>query len=170
MYTHALVLNGEVRKRHDFGEEAPPILSANKGAWLPLTLRGGMPEYDPETEACEPSETIGADAVTEGWAIRDLVEAELVERVAQRRVAIKVEARTRILAAYPDWKQTNMVARGVELQDAWRQNGEWTTGEQAEAAALQSAWTWIKAVRAASDALEISLPADFGADEHWPAS
>jgi hypothetical protein len=160
---HALVLNGSERKRMDFGGARPPTLSANKGAWLPIVPRGDQPVSDPDTETCEPTETVGEDAITQGWAVRDLTADEL----NARKAAIKAEARRRILAIFPDWKQTNMVARGVELQDAWRRNSEWSVGEAAEAAALQTAWNWIKSVRAASDALEISPPADFTNDEHW---
>ena len=166
METHALVLNGAVLQRKDFGADQAPALAANKGAWLPIVARGAQPDFDPDTEACEPSETIGETEITQGWTVRSLTPNELTGRKAE----IKMEARRRILLVFPDWKQTNMVARGVELQDAWRQNGEWTAGEIAEAAALQTAWDWIKSVRAASDALELSLPADFGDDSHWPAA
>lgn len=83
-------------------------------------------------------------------------------------VQIKAEARRRILAVFPDWKQTNMVARGVELVRIKAEGGAWSTGEAVEAAALDAAWAWIKSVRAASDALELDPPADFAADQHWP--
>lgn len=84
---------------------------------------------------------------------------------------VKDECRRRILAAYPEWKQTNMTARGVELQDVWRRVGSWTTGEQSEADALASAWGWIKAVRAASDVIEAMqpIPADYADNSRWPA-
>jgi hypothetical protein len=89
--------------------------------------------------------------------------------INDRKAAIKAEARRRILAVFPDWKQANMTARGVELVKLRALNGLWTTGELAEADALQAAWDWIKAVRAASDALEVSLPVDYAADANWPA-
>lgn len=84
--------------------------------------------------------------------------------------AVKIEARRRILDRFPDWKQANMTARGVELQDIWRRTGAWTEGEQAEADALTGAWAWIKAVRAASDAIEAleAVPSDFDDDSRWP--
>lgn len=83
---------------------------------------------------------------------------------------IKAEARRRIVALYPDWKQTNMVARGVELQDIWRLNGEWTVQETAEAAALNAIWAWIKTVREASDDLELDPPSDFTDNAYWPSN
>lgn len=85
-------------------------------------------------------------------------------------IQIKNEARRRISEKFPEWKQTNMVARGVELQDIWRLNGVWTAQEQAEATALKSVWTWIKSVRTASDTLEamIPIPLNYENDVHWP--
>lgn len=94
-----------------------------------------------------------------------------VARSREEQVAsVKNEARRRILDRFPDWKQANMTARGVELQDIWRRVGAWTEIEQAEADALTGAWAWIKAVRAASDAIEAldAVPSDFGADLRWP--
>jgi len=82
---------------------------------------------------------------------------------------IKAEARRRILNAYPEWMQANMTARGVELQDIWRRNGQWTAEEQGEADALAAAWAWIKGIRAKSDALEAMspIPTDYTADQYW---
>lgn len=84
--------------------------------------------------------------------------------------AIKSEARRRITGRYPEWKQSNMTARGVELQDIWRRNGAWSASEQTEADALAAAWAWITAVRAASDAIEQAnpIPSDFASDSRWP--
>lgn len=83
---------------------------------------------------------------------------------------IREEARRRILERYPDWKQTNMVARGVELQDIWRRVGTWTPEEQAEADALKSAWDWISEVRASSNQIEVMdpMPEDINNDSLWP--
>lgn len=88
--------------------------------------------------------------------------------VEQQKLAVKGEARRRIIARFPDWKQTNMVARALELT---RKGAGLTPEEQTEATQLQAAWDWIKAVRAASDALEAMdpIPADFTADQRWPA-
>lgn len=88
------------------------------------------------------------------------------ERAAIRVRYIKQEAQRRITGRFPAWKQTNMIARGVELQDIWRQNGAWTDAEAAEAATLQAAWDWIKAVRARSDALEADPELDIATG--WP--
>lgn len=88
-----------------------------------------------------------------------------------QRGAIKLEARRRILERFPDWKQTNMTARSVELQDIWRLVGKWTEQEQAEADGMKAAWAWIKAIREASNAIEAleAVPVDFDSDERWPS-
>lgn len=88
---------------------------------------------------------------------------------AKMKEDIKLEARRRILTVYPEWKQANMTARAVELNKIHAHEGGWTPSEQTEMAALESVWAWIKSVRAASDALEVTLPANYKDDEHWPA-
>lgn len=84
---------------------------------------------------------------------------------------VKEEASRRILDRFPLWKQNNMLARAIELQDIIRSAGEWTEEESSEADQLRSAWAWIKAVRDSSDKLEDEDP--FGTvisdDSHWPS-
>lgn len=82
---------------------------------------------------------------------------------------IRGEARRRILAAIPDWKQANMTARAVELADKQSRGESLTDAEMAERGAIDAAWGWIKSVRAASDTLESDPPADFADDAHWPS-
>jgi hypothetical protein len=66
--------------------------------------------------------------------------------------AIKAEARRRIVQRLPEWKQANMIARMTELLKIGA--GSWTPENQAEVAALEYLWDWVKAVRAKSDELE----------------
>lgn len=63
---------------------------------------------------------------------------------------VKLEARRRILARYPEWKQLNIIRAG---------------GDD-----LAKMTAWIDAMRAASDALEAMspIPADYADDSHWP--
>lgn len=77
--------------------------------------------------------------------------------------AIKTKARQVILARIPEWKQANMTARAVELVALGQTGG-------AEWAAMQTAWDWIKAVRAHSDALEAAAQSDpnVDIDAGWP--
>ena len=88
---------------------------------------------------------------------------------APKAAAVKAEARRRILALYPDWKQANLTARGVELLR--KGEARWTAEELAEADAIHAAWDWVKSVRSASDAIEAMspIPEDFRADRNWPA-
>jgi hypothetical protein len=83
---------------------------------------------------------------------------------------VKAEAQRRIYEHYPEWRQLNMTARGIELQDIWREAGQWTEQESADAKACRQAWEWIKSVRAASDALEAlsPIPTGYRNDENWP--
>jgi hypothetical protein len=106
------------------------------------------------------AERAAAQAVIEG-----------IDPDAPRSAHVKAEAGRRILARYPGWKQRNMTARAVELTFKVAQSGALSADEGAETAALQAAWDWIKAVRAASDALEAvaPIPAGFADDIHWPA-
>lgn len=122
-----------------------------------------------------------AVATTDGITYRDAspdeaaaLQSEWASNDAKARLVttehVKAEARRRILDRFPDWRQVNMTARGVELQDIWRRNGKWTVEEQAESDALSAAWGWIKSVRMASDAVEAMtpIPIDFSSDRYWP--
>lgn len=82
---------------------------------------------------------------------------------------IKNEARRRIVSLLPEWKQANMTARGVELLTLRVSGSQWSQSEQGEAAAIQAAWAWVRSIRAASNELETTRPADFASDTHWPA-
>lgn len=128
-------------------------------------LRGGVPSNEAEYQARVVGPAVGRPA----WA--DL-QAKLEELQASAlRAAVKAEARGRILARYPDWKQANMTARGVELAFKVAQGETLREAETTEIAALQGVWGWIKAVREASNALETldPVPAGFADDGYWPA-
>jgi hypothetical protein len=132
-------------------------------SWLPI--EGEQPFFKTALETLTgPVYVIEPTRVLRTWT---------VERrpLAEQQAAVKVEARNRILARFPEWKQANLTARGVELQDIWRLNGAWTAQEQAEADALNAVWAWIKSVRAASDAIEAMspIPHDYASDQYWPA-
>ena len=81
---------------------------------------------------------------------------------------IKARAGSLIEERYPDYKQRNMLAASVVLQDTWRKNGVWTVEEQSQASTLTAAWDWIKSVRNHSNALEAEVGAlDFAGLEAW---
>lgn len=79
----------------------------------------------------------------------------LDEARAERIAGIKELARSRILAIVPEWRQTNLIARGVELADRGR--AAWTADELAEWNAGQAIWDAVKAIRAASDVAEAAV-------------
>lgn len=80
---------------------------------------------------------------------------------------IKAEASALILAAFPDWKQRNMTARGVELLQK-QVAGSLTSDETSEIGLLHQAWSWIKSIREHSNALEAELASlDFDALVEW---
>jgi len=122
-------------------------------------------------------ETVTPDPATV-YAVVDLADVDTHAWVIERRRAettnkAKTEASARILALAPEWKQRNMIARGVELEKKDRL-GTTTAAEDAEIAALESAWATIKAIRTSSDALEATIAAsndpasiDVTDDSHW---
>ena len=111
--------------------------------------------------------------ITEHWASMDMAEWDRLAHPPADPVTaadIKAEAKRRILALLPAWKQRNLTARGVELTLARAVNGKWSDAEAAEAAGIQAQWDKVKAIRAASDDLEKSLPTDYTADARWPSA
>lgn len=88
------------------------------------------------------------------WLFDDATKARVLSVVISE---IKAAARAQITAAFPDWKQTNMTARGVELTFALASGIPLSSEQQTEADALNVAWAWIKAVRAHSNALETEV-------------
>jgi len=96
---------------------------------------------------------------------------------------VKMEANRRILAAYPSWKQANMLARDAELSRIQAGlmrdvNGDvmaaraLSAEEIEEERALNAAWAWVGATRAASDAIEAQspIPRDYTDDSYWPST
>lgn len=89
-------------------------------------------------------------------------------RAAKAHIAaVKAEAYRRITAICPEWKQRNLTAQASILADKGRD--AWTDDETAAWEAGEAIWADIKALRAASDAIEVMdpRPADVTADELW---
>lgn len=161
MALYARIESGQVAEYRDLESNALPPHKSH--LWRPV--EGAPPPHDTFRQTVSgPVETIEAARVLRVWTVQDTPPEVLAGLV-------KLEARRRILARYPDWKQINMTARSVELLAARPLNAAWSAAEQAEADALQAAWDWIKAIRAASDVIEqmSPLPADYAADFRWPA-
>lgn len=115
--------------------------------------------------------TLIANAVRAGHAETDVEErvvtaaeyAALVAAQPPAPVEIKARAGALILTRYPAWRQQNMTARAVELLEHKRQQGL-DAAQSNELAAIRSAWDWIKAVRARSDAIEAAVAAGQAVD------
>lgn len=102
---------------------------------------------------------VDMDAVTLKWRVQAADRALYVQDV-------KTEARRRITQVFPEWKQMNMTARAVELLTIQPLTG----ADLTEYEALQSAWAWIKRVRATSNTLEglEVFPSNVADDSLWP--
>lgn len=130
--------------------------------WLPVE-KTDPPAYNDSLEIAGAELVVDRTKVTYAWAVTRL-------SLDEQKAAVKKAARNRILSRYPEWRQANMTARGVELLHLGEAN--WTAAEKQEGDALRAAWSWIKAVRMASDALErmSPIPVDFNDSRHWPES
>ena len=90
------------------------------------------------------------DEWNNGW--QESIEQKKTFQVSQ----IKNKAGEIIRSYYPEYKQRNMTARGVEIMNAKVANTA-TQADLDEEAALQEAWDWIKAVRERSNVMEDGL-------------
>jgi hypothetical protein len=119
---------------------------------LKIHKKGVTREMTPEEEAAYNAEQAAQ------------AQREVAEAADQRIPDIKAAACKVITDRYPEWKQRNMIARMVELNT----KATPTVDEEAESAALQAVWDWVKSVRAESDRLEadVNLTAN---DANWPA-
>lgn len=72
-----------------------------------------------------------------------------------------------VVARYQQWELLFMVMRAIVLIRKGQAN--WTPAEIAEMQGYQTIMNWIRAVKDASDALCLSLPADYADDARWPA-
>lgn len=159
--------NGAVTFAYDPEEYKADLMEA---AATPATYGANGVELTPRIEA-DPAtvyEVVDIDEVESHiWSIPDLRNMVVAET--------KAEAGFRINTLAPDFKQRNMIARGVELTDVVVGGGSLTAPEVAEKAALQGAWDYVKAVRAASDTIEAEIlasadPASIDVAGHaaWP--
>ena len=137
-------------------------LDADGGKLLRPFVAVAEPDYEPTLEAALVVIEITPEQVTQVWTVqRRSLEAQ--------HAAVKTECGRRIYEPFPQWKQANLTARATELVNK-KLEGPLSPEEVGEFAALQSIWDWIKAVRAASDALEAMnpIPLNYASDEHWP--
>lgn len=115
--------------------------------------------------------------LTRVWQTESFAADELAALRAFRAAEVKAEAERRILAIMPEYEQRNMLALGQELVTTHGPApAAWPAEDQALYAEVMAKWAQIKAIRAASDAIEADLPSDAAglaafdvAAAAWPA-
>lgn len=171
--TIARVENNTVLEvRDDIGLNAVP--KHKRDRWYPVV--GDQPTYNNQIELLTgPFYSIERASVVRDWKVMRRPAPDIA-------AAVKFECRRRILERFPDWKQSNMLARASELariQSGLMRNVDGTPiaarslteNEIAEEISIAEAWAWISAVRKVSNELEAmaTVPSDFSADARWPA-
>lgn len=116
---------------------------------------GVTPYTHDENCTVVPSENLRAGEYINGFsAPQEEVDSTKAERITR----IKTEAQERIYTIVPAWKQTNLIARSIELRDI-KDERVWTEIEAAEDAAIRAIWAQVKAIRAASNTAEAAVNA-----------
>ena len=102
--------------------------------------------------------SFGREAMTEEEAIELITNPPLTGFKAEKISSIKSEAQSKIYAIVPAWKQTNLLARSIELRDI-KEEREWTAEEITQDAGIKALWAAVKAIRLASDVAEAAVNA-----------
>lgn len=79
---------------------------------------------------------------------------------------VRAECKRRITERFSLEDQLNMQADGTTLLMIG--SATWNTAQKATAADLQTAWKWIKQMRAASNTMEAQPVSDYTSDARWP--
>jgi len=158
----------------DNGVQYPLAEMWSKGHTGDVIALGWLPEevaavqYDPDTHYVSSySYEIGPDKV---MATPVLTQRDDADIVARKLPKINEIAYQKIVAMYPEWKQRNLSARGLELLKKQVAEGSLSAAEEQEIADIQAVWDSIKAIRAYSDSLEQAVATDPLTDINagWP--
>lgn len=133
------------------------LLAEGKPRRLPVVTVGA--EFDPVSQVREgPDLSVDGDTVVESWTVRDKNADEIAEMKSAKVAVIKAEARRRILAVMPEHAQLNALALGQEMTLLHGPDPSgWPTQALAVYAEVMPKWAVIKAIRAASDAMEADV-------------
>jgi hypothetical protein len=114
-----------------------------------------------------PKPTLVGGVWSQQWIVSDKSVEEVTAFDDRAVKSIKREANRRIITIAPEWKQSNMLARGLNLLRKGEAN--LTTAEALEVSGMDSVWTEIQRIRSVSDTLEAAdpPPADFADDKYW---
>ena len=164
-------------------EALAPLLRKHDADGFPLPFtdadyRAHVLERNGVTEAeiiNLPDSWTGPDGPRASWIIENgQIVSDPIKAQAARIPWIKAEAQRRIIAVVGAKdltsclvKQLNANMRANELNDI-QASRAFTPEEEAEASALRALAAQIKAIRAASDALELTAPADYTNNTYWP--
>jgi hypothetical protein len=101
------------------------------------------------------------------WVVSDKSVEEITDFDARVIKSIKREASKRIIAIAPEWKQSNMLARSIELLRKGETN--LTADEIREVTEIDTLWDEVKRIRSVSDTLEAMEPPpeDYADDKYW---
>ena len=182
----ALIENGSIVRWHTDAMQPPLTIQDADGLEMPnpepqkdfrpLVIQ--WPEHNKAThQAGDPTDTVEADRVLRTWVVAPRTmppaTADDVRAECQRRMMLLLGARDadhldRIISnGQREANRLNTIRTGIPGVVAAR---EWTQPETVRAATLWGADAAIEALRNVSNVLEISLPADYAADSHWPTS
>jgi hypothetical protein len=156
------------------------MLTNNLGGRLSAAIRGVAPIHGVSIGARDDKRTWRIDFAPEATAEQKAaaqVALDAFDAAAVPIEDVKAEAQRRIIALTGKSnlqdcmiKQFNALMRAGQLTDKRVSGAALTAEEEAEADTLRAMADRVKAIRAASDALEAStpIPADYAADKHWP--
>ena len=84
-----------------------PVDLPHKGLrWVPVTT--DKPDYDPKTQVRSgPEYTIGRDAVTESWSVRDKTSEELEQGIDERVASLSLDDLVKVLTAIVNAEREN---------------------------------------------------------------
>jgi hypothetical protein len=126
---------------------------AAHGYWLAEEYSGGSAQWvlhRKDNQAPTAEDYAAAQAIIDGYDQAGALRAAKI-------ITVKQSAQDRIYAIVPDWKQANLTARALELQNNRAVNGLLTEEEQTELDGIQAIWDRIKALRERSNELEAYL-------------
>lgn len=164
MPKYAIVKNGElenVKEIEDISTISTTKFDSDGGLIIRPFIEDDRPTAIEPIEMAIDKFIVTPENVTREWRIIRIP-------LEQQKEAVKLECRRRILDAFPEWKQMNMTARGVELMKL-QMTRNLTVEEQEEMSQLEAAWEWVKLMRTKSGEIEAMdpIPANFMIDDYW---
>ena len=127
--------------------------------WYPVKYNT-KPEYDSMTEELDHSISFGAKYATVSWSVVAKQNLEEVSSIASRKISeIKRECESIILSRYPEYKQRNMISRGMEILQKQIENKryEMTEEDKRDHSNIKDSFDDINLLRQRSNDLETQV-------------